>query len=112
VGNLDARADWGHARDFVEAFQILVRRDFPDDYVIATGETHTVRDFVSAVFEFFDLDWREHVQQDPSLIENRQNMGKANPSKIFAETSWRPKLGFDDFVRLLVSDHLDQRKET
>jgi len=112
VGNLDARADWGYARDFVEAFQILVRRDLPDDYVIATGETHTVREFVSAVFEFFDLDWREHVQQDPSLIEKRQNIEKADPSKIFSETSWRPKLGFSDFVGLLVSDHLDQHKES
>jgi len=112
VGNLEARADWGYARDFVEAFQILVRRDLPDDYVIATGETHTVREFVSAVFGFLDLDWREHVQQDSSLIEKRQNIEKANPSKIFAETSWRPKLGFEDFVRLLVSDHLDQGKDT
>jgi GDPmannose 4,6-dehydratase len=111
VGNLDARADWGYARDFVEAFQILVRRDLPDDYVIATGETHTVREFVSAVFEYLDLDWREFVQQDPSLIEKRQNIEKANPSKIFGETSWRPKLGFEDFVRVLVSDHLDQRRE-
>jgi GDPmannose 4,6-dehydratase len=112
VGNLDARADWGYARDFVEAFQLLVRGDFPDDYVIATGETHTVREFVSAVFEFLGLDWREHVQQDTSLIEKRQNIEKANPSKIFAETSWRPKLAFNQFVQLLVSDHLQMAKES
>ena len=111
VGNLDAKADWGYARDFVEAFQILVRAGAPDDYVIATGETHTVKQFVSAVFESFDLDWRSHVQQDPSLVEKQQNIEKADPSKIFAETSWRPKLAFDDFVRLLVSDHLNKHKE-
>ena len=110
VGNLDARADWGYARDFVEAFQVLARMDRPNDYVIATGETHTVREFLSAVFGFFDLDWKNHVQQDPSLTARTQNIEKANPSKIFAETSWRPTLGFEDFVRLLVTDHLSHGK--
>ena len=110
VGDLEARADWGYARDFVEAFQVLARRDVPNDYVIATGETHTVKEFLSSVFGVFDLDWEDHVQPDPSWTAKTQNIEKADPSKIFAETSWRPTLGFEDFVRLLVSDHLSQGK--
>jgi len=105
IGNLDARADWGHASDFVEAFQLLVRRDSPGDYVIATGETHSVREFVSIVFAFLGMDWRDHVRQDHALTGATQNIEKASPAKLFAETNWRPKLGFEDFVRHLVLEH-------
>lgn len=111
VGNLEAKVDWGYARDFVEAFQIVVRQDAPDDYVIATGETRTVREFVSAVFGCFDLDWRDYVREDSSLTPVTASMGRANPSKIFDQTGWRPKFGFEDFVRRLVLDHLSQGQD-
>lgn len=111
LGNLEAKVDWGYARDFVEAFQIVVRRDAPDDYVIATGETRTVRELVSAVFGFLDLDWRDHVRVDPSLTPVGESIGRANPSKLFDQTGWRPKFGFEDFVRRLVLDHLNQSQD-
>ena len=110
VGNLDARVDWGYARDFVHAFQIVTRKEESDDYVIATGETHTVREFISSVFGLFDLDWKDYVRQDPSLIRRAQNIERANPEKIFEQTDWRPQFGFEAFVRRLVSDHLSHYK--
>lgn len=111
VGNLEANVDWGYARDFVEAFQMIVRSDTPDDYVIATGETRTVKEFVSAVFQFLDLDWRDHVRVDSSLTRVTNNIARANPAKVFDQTGWRPKLGFEDFVRRLVSDHRDHSQD-
>jgi GDPmannose 4,6-dehydratase len=106
VGDLTARADWGHARDFVEAFQAMVRRDEPCDFVVATGETHSVREFVEIVFSALDLDWTEFVTTDSASFVRRKNIERANPTRIFEETKWRPSQPFEKFVRGLVSEHL------
>lgn len=106
VGDLAARADWGHASDFVEAFQAMVRRAEPRDFVVATGETHTVREFVDIVFSALDLDWREFVTSEGSTLIRRKNIERANPTKIFEETDWRPSQPFEQFVRGLVAEHL------
>jgi len=105
VRNLDARADWGYAPEFVEAFQILVRADNPGDFVIATGQTRTARDFVSAVFRSLDLDWTDYVREEEPVPLFSKNFEAADPSKLFTTTSWRPKWSFEDFVAQLVSDH-------
>jgi GDPmannose 4,6-dehydratase len=106
VRDLDSSTDWGHARDFVEAFQQLLKADSPGDYVIATGENHTVREFISVAFAALGLDWTKHVQEDSSLVGRARISLQANPSKIFAATTWRPENSFDGFVRSLVADHL------
>lgn len=106
VGDLEAKADWGHARDFVEAFQVMVRRAEPGDFVVATGETHTVKEFVDIVFSTLDLDWKEFVTAEGSSFVRRKNIERANPTKIFEKTDWHPSQQFEQFVRGLVSEHL------
>ena len=68
LGNLDARRDWGFAGDYVEAMWLMLQQSLPDDYVIATGETHTIREFLDEVFGHLGLDWRKHVEQDPRFL--------------------------------------------
>ena len=106
IGSLEARADWGHAADFVDAFQDIIRADNPDDFVVATGHTHSVKDFVEIVFRRVGLDWRNHVREDRSRISLRGNVEEAVPSKIMSTTSWRPQTDFFGFVSRLVDDHL------
>ena len=106
LGNLDSRADWGHAEDFVEAFQEIVRLQKPDDFVVATGETRSVRDFVQVVFEYFGLGWEEHLQVDRSLVGDSRNIEEAKPAKILGSTAWRPRQDFEHFVHRLIEDHL------
>lgn len=106
VGNLEARVDWGHARDFVEAFQVMVRQPEPGDFVVATGETNTVKQFVEIVFSTLDLDWMEFVTTEGSSFTRRKNIERADPTRIFEETNWRPSRPFEQFVTGLVSEHL------
>ena len=106
IGSLEARADWGHASDFVEAFQDIIRADKPDDYLVATGHTHSVQDFVEIAFRYLGLDWRDHVQEDRSRIANHGNVEEALPSKILSTTSWNPENDFSGFVSRLVAEHL------
>src|SRR6185295_18341966 len=68
LGNLDARRDWGHAKDYVEAMWLMLQQDEPDDYVIATGEQHSVREFVEEAFSLLELDWKKHVEIDPKYF--------------------------------------------
>lgn len=107
VGDLTARADWGHARDFVEAFQKILKLPAAGDFVIATGETRSVKDFVEVVFSFLELDWKKHVVVGGLTSIQRNTIERANPGKIFQETSWRPTNNFEDFVRALVGEHLN-----
>ncbi len=107
LGSLDARRDWGHARDYVEAMWLMLQQETPDDYVIATGETHSVEEFVSEAFGCVGLDWREHVRTDPAFVrppEQGQLVG--DPSKIRAALGWEPRTSFPELVRLMVEADL------
>ena len=104
LGNLDARRDWGHARDYVEAMWLMLQHDEPDDYVVATGEQHSVQEFVEETFRALDLDWREHVKIDsryfrPAEVETL--LGDA--SKARRVLGWEPKVTFPELVRLMVA---------
>jgi GDPmannose 4,6-dehydratase len=104
VGNLDARRDWGHARDYVEAMWLMLQQDQPDDYVIATGQSHSVRDFAELAFGCAGLDWREHVSVDPALYrpsEVQVLLGDA--SKGRRVLGWRPSVDFAELVREMVA---------
>ena len=99
MGNLDARRDWGHARDYVEAMWLMLQQEEPDDYVLATGETHSVRQLAEAAFSRAGLDWREHVLIDPSLYrpsEVKQLRGE--PAKASRKLAWRPRTTFSELV--------------
>jgi GDPmannose 4,6-dehydratase len=103
LGNLQARRDWGYAPEYVEAMWRMLQQDRPADYVIATGESHTVQEFCEAAFAHAQLDWRRFVLIDPGYYrpsEVDELCGDA--SKARAELSWKPQTGFDELVRLMV----------
>jgi GDPmannose 4,6-dehydratase len=107
LGNLDARRDWGFAGDYVEAMWRMLQQDKPDDYVIATGETHSVGELVEEAFGCVGLDWRKYVVQDPSLVRPAEvDLLIGDASKARRELGWRPKVGFRELVRMMVEADL------
>lgn len=111
LGNLDARRDWGFAGDFVEGMWRILQHDRPDDFVLATGETHTVREFLEAAFGRLGLDWRAHVVHDqryerPSEVD----LLLGDASKARRELDWEPKIKFADLVAMMVDADLDVAK--
>jgi len=104
LGNLDAERDWGYAKDYVEAMWLMLQQDKADDYVIATGETHTVRDCVEIAFDEAGIpDWERHVKIDPQFLrpaEVDQLIG--SPAKAKADLGWEPKTTFEQLIRLMT----------
>ena len=104
LGNLEARRDWGHARDFVQAMWLMLQQPSPDDYVIATGETHSVRDFVEAAFAEVGLDYRKYVVDDPLLYRPAEvNVLQGDYSKARQKLGWAPVVKFEALVREMVN---------
>ena len=107
LGNLDARRDWGYARDYVEAMWMMMQHDVADDYVIATGETHSVREFLDEAFGYLDLDWHRHVEIDERYYRPAEvDLLLGDASKARRELGWEPKIGFKEMVRLMVDSDL------
>ena len=103
LGNLDARRDWGFAGDYVRAMWMMLQQDRPDDYVIATGVSRSVRELVRIAFAHAGLDWREHVRTDPALLRPAEvDHLIGNPAKAEAELGWRPGIDFEGLVRMMV----------
>jgi GDPmannose 4,6-dehydratase len=103
LGNLDARRDWGYAPDYVEAMWLMLQADRPGDYVIATGEAHTVREFVEAAFQQVGLEWEQFVEIDPRYFRPAEvDMLLGDPTKAADELGWEAKVSFDELVRLMV----------
>jgi len=103
MGNLEARRDWGYAKEYVEAMWLMLQQSEPDDYVVATGETHSVKDFLEQAFGQVGLDWEKHVEIDPKFYrpaEVDQLVGDA--TKAHKKLGWTPKTKFADLVRLMV----------
>jgi GDPmannose 4,6-dehydratase len=103
LGNLDAKRDWGYAKEYVEAMWLMLQQDVPDDYVIATGETHSVSEFLEEAFSCLDLDWREYVELDPKYLRPTEVdllIGDARKAKRVL--NWEPKVTFKELVRLMV----------
>jgi GDPmannose 4,6-dehydratase len=108
LGNLDARRDWGYAPDYVRAMWLMLQQDTPDDFVIGTGESHTVREFVQRAFETADLDWQEYVVVDPRYFRPAEvDHLRADPSKAQNILHWEPMVGFDELVRIMVTSDID-----
>ncbi len=105
LGNLEAKRDWGFAGDYVEAMWLMLQQDEPDDFVIATGETHSVREFVAEVFGLLDLDWQQYVEQDPRYFRPAEvDILLGDPAKAREKLGWRPKVTFQDLAKMMV-DH-------
>ncbi len=103
LGNLDARRDWGYTGDYVEAMRMMLQQAAPRDYVIGTGESHSVREFVEEAFGLLGLDWREHVTSDPALGRPADvDSLVANPRRARSELGWRPSVDFRRLVRMMV----------
>ena len=108
LGNLEARRDWGYSPDYVRAMWLMLRHDTPDDYVVATGELHSVQELVEAAFGSLDLDWRTHVEIDQNLYrpsEARALCGDAGKAR--SVLGWSPKVGFGEMVRRMVEADLE-----
>jgi GDPmannose 4,6-dehydratase len=103
LGNLDAGRDWGFAGDYVKAMWLMLQKDEPTDYVIATGVTHTVRELVEVAFSHVELPWEEHVVTDPSLIRPAEvDVLRGDWGKAERELGWRPEVDFEGLVRMMV----------
>jgi len=103
LGNLDAQRDWGFAGDYVRAMWMMLQQENPDDFVIATGETHSVRDLVETAFGYLDLDWQDYVVQDPRFMRPAEvDLLIGDPAKARKELAWEPQVGFSELVRMMV----------
>jgi len=103
LGNLDAKRDWGYAKEYIEAMWLMLQQDKPDDYVIATNETHSVRDFLEAAFGRVNMDWNKHVELDPRYCRPAEvDLLIGDYSKAKRELGWEPKTKFADLVKLMV----------
>lgn len=105
LGSLGAVVDWGYAPDYVDAMVRIVADDAPDDYVVASGVPHTVKDFVKVAFAHVGVDWRMHVEEDPRLVGTGAGVEiplVGNAAKLRARTGWRPAVGFEDLVKILM----------
>ena len=103
LGNLDARRDWGYAGDCVEAMWLMMQEDEPGDYVVATGESHSVREFVEEVFEYLDLDWEDYIEIDPRYYRPSEvDLLEGDASKARKMLGWSPKVGFKELARMMT----------
>lgn len=108
LGNLDAQRDWGYAPEYVEAMWLMLQQKRPDDYVIGTGETHSVREFLEEAFNYLNLDWQKYVEIDqkyyrPTEVENL----RADSTKAREQLNWSPKISFKDLVKIMVDYDLE-----
>lgn len=107
LGNLEAKRDWGYAKDYVEAMWLMLQQKNPDDYVIATGEYHSVQEFLEKSFHMVGLDWREHVEIDPRYFRPTEvDTLLGNPEKAQKQLGWRPRTSFNELVEIMVTADL------
>jgi GDPmannose 4,6-dehydratase len=103
LGNLDAKRDWGFAGDYVKTMWLMLQQDKPDDYVIATGETHSVREFLDEVFGYLDLDWQKYVEIDPRYYRPTEvDFLLGDSSKARKVLKWKPKVTFKELTRMMA----------
>jgi GDPmannose 4,6-dehydratase len=112
IGNLDAKRDWGFAGDYVRAMFLMLQQDRPDDYVIASGQTHTVRDLVRIAFEHVGLDWQKYTVQDPAFIRPAEvDLLLGDASKAKRVLGWQPDVSFEQLVRMMVDADLERNRK-
>lgn len=107
MGNLDAKRDWGYAKEYVEMMWLMLQQDTPDDYVVATNETHSVREFIQEAFSALDLDWEKYVEYDKRYERPAEvDLLIGNPEKAKIQLGWEPKVRFRELVRIMVEADL------
>lgn len=111
LGNLEAQRDWGHAKDYVEAMWLMLQQQEPDDYVVAMGETHSVREFCELAFKVVNLDYRDYVVVDPSFFRPAEvDLLLGDPSKAKARLGWSPRYSFEQLVQEMVERDLEEAR--
>ncbi|MED3907261.1 GDP-mannose 4,6-dehydratase [Geobacillus thermodenitrificans] len=109
LGNLDAKRDWGFAGDYVKAMWLMLQQDEPDDYVIATGETHTVREFVEIAFSYVGLDWKDYVVQDERFIRPAEvDLLLGDCTKAKEKLGWKQEVSFEELVKMMVDADIER----
>lgn len=112
LGNLDAKRDWGYAKDYARAMWLMLQQEKPDDYVIATGETHSVQEFVEMSFAEVGLDWKQYVKQDPKFMRPAEvDYLIGDYSKAKRVLGWEPKVRFKEVVKIMVQSDLEKYRE-
>jgi len=112
LGNLDAKRDWGFAGDYIEAMWMMLQVKTPDDYVIATGETHTVKEMLELAFDRLQLDWKKHVKIDEKYYRPTEvDLLIGDASKAKKELGWQPKVCFQELIAMMVDADLAAEKE-
>ncbi len=107
LGNLDAKRDWGYAKDYVRAMWLMLQQDAPDDYLVATGETHSIREFLDIAFSYVNLDWQDYVAFDPRYLRPTEvDLLIGDPSKARTKLGWQPSVNFPGLVKLMVDSDL------
>ncbi len=107
LGNLDSKRDWGYAKDYVKAMWLMLQQDEPDDYVIATGETYSIKKFLDLAFEYVNLKWEDYVEFDPRYLRPAEvDLLIGDPSKAKAKLGWEPSVTFEQLVYLMVDSDL------
>jgi GDPmannose 4,6-dehydratase len=107
VGNLLTETDWGYAPEYVEAFQLIMKSSAPDDFIIATGESHSVAEFAKIVFNCFGLNSEAYVREDPGVLKRHVPKKVGNIAKLKSTTDWAPSLNFSEMIKTLVTDYLN-----
>ena len=108
LGNLDAQRDWGYAEEYVESMWLMLQRDEPDDFVIATNQTHTIRDFLEVVFQYLDLNWQDHVVQDPKFFRPAEvDLLVGDATKARDKLGWKPGVSLDQLVATMVDSDME-----
>ncbi|MBX7138600.1 MAG: GDP-mannose 4,6-dehydratase [Oligoflexia bacterium] len=111
LGNLDAKRDWGFAGDYVQAMWLMLQQSKPEDYVIATGKTHSVRDLVNVAFSHVDLDWNKFVKTDKAFLRPAEvDLLVGDSNKAHKELKWEPKVSFEEMIRMMVDADLERLK--
>jgi GDPmannose 4,6-dehydratase len=111
MGNLDAKRDWGHAKDYVRAMWLMLQQDQPEDYVVATGRTVTVRDMIRIAFNHVQLDPREHVVIDPRFARPAEvDVLLGDPAKARAKLGWQPEISLEDMIAEMVEADLTRHR--
>jgi len=112
LGNLDAKRDWGFAGDYVEAMWLMLQQDQPEDYVIATGETHSIRELLDAAFDLVGVDWAKHVEVDPRYFRPAEvDLLIGDATKARTKLGWKPTVGFHELVRMMVEADLERERQ-
>lgn len=112
LGNLDAKRDWGYAKEYVEAMWLMLQQDKPDDFVIATNETHTIREFLDEAFGLVDLDWKKYVEIDPRYYRPAEvELLIGDASKAEKQLGWKPKTTFKELVKIMVEADIEELRQ-